>query len=64
MAYTQADLDAIKKAIGSGARRVRYADGSEIEFRTMAEMEAAKAAIIAEVSPPANGGSRSSLVSF
>lgn len=64
MAYTQADLDALKKAIASGAQRVRYADGSEILYRSMAEMEAALAKITAEVSPSATGNGRTTLVSF
>ncbi len=65
MAFTQADVDALKAAIASGARRVRYADGSEIEYRSQAELEAALARVQGEVSPPATGSSpRTSLVSF
>jgi hypothetical protein len=63
MAYTQADLDAIRKAMASGARRVRYPDGSDIEYRSLAEMQQAEAMIKAEVSPPAAGSSsRTTLV--
>lgn len=43
MAFSQADLDAIDRAIASGAQRVRYPDGSEIQYRTMDEMERARA---------------------
>lgn len=64
MAYTQADLDAIRKAIASGALRVRYPDGSSIDYRSMAEMEATEAKIKAEVSPPPAGSNpRVTLVS-
>ena len=65
MAFTQADVDALKKAIASGARRVRYADGSEIEYRDQAGLEAALARVLAEVSPPPPGSSpRTSLATF
>lgn len=55
MAYTQDDLDAIKAAIASGAKRVRYSDGSEIEYQSLTDMLRAKATIDAEVNPPAVG---------
>lgn len=65
MAFTQADVDALKKAIASGARRVRYADGSEIEYRDQPALEAALARVQAEVNPkPAGSSPRTSLVSF
>jgi len=65
MAFTQADVDALNRAIASGARRVKYADGSEIECRSHAELEAALARVNGQVSPPPPGSSpRSSLVSF
>jgi hypothetical protein len=35
--WTQADLDAIEKAIASGALSVRYADKS-VTYRTLTEM--------------------------
>lgn len=38
MAYTQADIDALKKAIVSGVRKVKFSD-RETEFRDLAEMK-------------------------
>jgi hypothetical protein len=38
MAWTQADIDRLKEAIATGARKVRYADGRETEFRSLKEM--------------------------
>lgn len=40
MAWTQADLDALKRAIATGALKVRYADGREVTYRTLKEMRA------------------------
>jgi hypothetical protein len=37
MAWTTADRDALKAAIASGERRVRYGD-REVEYRTLEEM--------------------------
>lgn len=37
MAWTQADLDALDKAIKSGARRVRRGD-RDVEYRDLGEM--------------------------
>lgn len=39
MAYTQADIDALKDAIKTGALKVRYADGREVTYRSLTEME-------------------------
>lgn len=38
MAFTQAQLDAIKEAFASGITRVTY-DGKTTEYRSLAEME-------------------------
>jgi hypothetical protein len=51
MAFTQSDVDTLKEAIATGAKRVRYADGREVEYRTLNEMERALALISAEVAP-------------
>lgn len=50
MAWTQDDADALRAAIASGARRVAYSDGSEIEYRTLAEMEAILSKMVASLS--------------
>lgn len=47
--WTQADLAALDKAIATGAKRVRYGSGEsahETEFRSLAEMLAARALIL------------------
>lgn len=49
MARTQADLDAIDSAIASGLMKVRYADGSEMTYRTLAEMKSIRADIAGAV---------------
>ncbi|MER8786871.1 hypothetical protein NKH71_03220 [Mesorhizobium sp. M0983] len=37
MAWTQSDLDAIEKAIATGARRVRY-QTHEVEYQSLSDM--------------------------
>ena len=49
MAFTQADLDTINKAIGNGALEVRFADRT-VTYRSMEELLKAKANIEAELS--------------
>ncbi|MCW2406173.1 hypothetical protein M2336_002802 [Sphingobium sp. B1D7B] len=39
MALQQSDIDALKSAIATGATRVRYPDGREIQYRTLDEMQ-------------------------
>lgn len=56
MAWTQADIDDLKKAIGSGARTVKFGAGSgsrEITYNSIDEMLKALGVMEAEV----NGGS-------
>ena len=36
--WTQADIDALRRAIATGAKRVEYGD-KIVEYRTLAEME-------------------------
>lgn len=38
MAWTQTDIDALKKAMAGGIRRVRYTSG-EVEYRSLDEMK-------------------------
>lgn len=42
MPWTQADLDAINEAIASGASRVRFADGREVTYRSLADMRSVR----------------------
>lgn len=52
MAYTQAQLDAIKKAYASGITRVSY-DGNSTEYRSLADMRQIIATIEAELATQA-----------
>jgi len=38
MSFSEADLDAINKAIASGTTRVKYQD-KEVEYRSLADLE-------------------------
>jgi hypothetical protein len=54
MAYTQDDIDALKAALASGARRVKFGSGPdsrEVEYFTRAEMMAQLEDMTKEVSP-------------
>jgi hypothetical protein len=48
MAFTKTDLDAIDRAIASGARVVQFAD-HRTEFRSIEELYAARDKIAAEI---------------
>jgi len=55
MAWTQSDIDALKEAIGTGAKRVVFGSGEtrrEQEFRSLEEMEKILANMQAEVLGP------------
>lgn len=45
MAFTQSDLDSINSAIASGELSVRFADGRETVYRSIADLLRAKAAV-------------------
>lgn len=49
MAYSQTDIDALDKAIASGARRVQI-QGRSVEYRSVDEMLKAKAVMVRELS--------------
>lgn len=49
MAYTQADLDAIKDAIKEGALRVEFPGGGSTTYRSLDEMKRIQADIQREV---------------
>ena len=49
MAFQMADIDTIKAAIATGAKKVRYRDGREVEYRTMDEMLTALTRMEAEL---------------
>jgi hypothetical protein len=48
MAWTQTDLDAIEKAIASGARRVRF-QTHEVEYQSTGDMLRARNLIASEL---------------
>lgn len=45
MAYQQIDLTAIEQAIAGGYTTIRYADGRQISYRSIAELKSIKAII-------------------
>lgn len=49
MAFTSTDLDNIKAAIASSELTVRFADGREVTYRSMSDLERAKATIEREL---------------
>ncbi|ABQ38502.1 phage head-tail joining protein [Bradyrhizobium sp. BTAi1] len=54
MAYTQDDIDALKEAIATGARRVKFgsgADSREVEYRSLDDMMTTLAFIESQVNP-------------
>lgn len=55
MAYTQADLDALDKAIKSGALRVRTAD-RDVTYRSLEEMMKIRNQMLEELDLVQNGG--------
>ena len=52
MAWTQADVDALKAAIATGAKKVKYTD-REVEFQDTGAMMRALSAMEAEVNAAA-----------
>lgn len=63
--FTVEDIAALKRAIATGATSVRYADGSEVRYRSLSDMRETLRVIEAEVASPAAGStSRSSVASF
>ena len=48
MAYTQADLDRVKRAIARGELAVQYAD-RRVKFRSFAELQSAQRLIASEL---------------
>lgn len=44
--WTQADLVALDKAIATGALKVRFADGREVTYRSLADMRSIRAQMV------------------
>jgi hypothetical protein len=53
MAWTQTDLDAIDKAIASGAVRVDYPGGGSVTYRSLADMRSVRGDIAKSVNDAA-----------
>jgi hypothetical protein len=49
MAFTSTDSAALKQAIASGERRVRFSDGREVEYRSIGELMQALRTVEAEL---------------
>ena len=62
MAWTQADVDELKAAIGAGHKSVRYGNGNAVEYHSLQEMMQALSAMESEVSQSSSG--RSTYASF
>ncbi len=63
MAYSQDDIDTLKRAIATGSRKVRYESGGEVRevtYRTLSEMTAVLGMMERELS--GRNASRSMLV--
>lgn len=52
MSYTQAQVDAMRSAIASGATKLRM-NGEEVTYRSLAEMRSILATMEADVTPVA-----------
>lgn len=61
MAWTQAQLDALNKAIANGSTKVKYAD-REVTYRTLSEMLKLRSVMMDELQLP--GTTRSSFKKF
>ncbi|TVV75554.1 phage head-tail joining protein [Sphingomonas solaris] len=64
MAFTTADAEALRTAIATGAMKVRYADGREVTYRSLAEMREILRMIQADVQSDAGARCRTSVASF
>lgn len=63
--FTADDISALKRAIATGALRVRYPDASEVTYRSLSEMRETLRMMEADVAPAAGSStSRSFLVGF
>ena len=59
MAYTQADLDELKRSLVMGTTKVRHADGREVNYRSLAEIQSIINLIQAELDPDPGASARS-----
>lgn len=52
MAWTLTDIDTLKASIATGATKVRFADGREVTYRSLADMRSTLADMEREVRGP------------
>ena len=66
MAFTQNDIDLLKRAMASGRMRVRYADGREVTYRSLSDMRELLKMMTGEVAGAsgASARARSSVAGF
>ena len=57
MSYTRKQLDALKKALATGERRVSFGDKT-VEYRSVAELQAAIRSVEAEIARGAGAAKR------
>ncbi|MDR6952303.1 hypothetical protein J2X65_001658 [Ancylobacter sp. 3268] len=62
MAYTQADIDRLKKSMAQGVRKVTYSDGRAHEFYSLAEMQAQLTRMESEVAGDAASSASRSVI--
>jgi len=55
MAWTQSDIDALKKAFASGATEISYSNGKKVVFRSVDEFNQLLAQMEKEVNPSTSG---------
>ncbi|WP_428968268.1 phage head-tail joining protein [Sphingomonas sp. Xoc002] len=60
MAFTQSDVDAMQAAIGSGVRKVTFADGRSTEYQNLDAMLSALNIMRGDVAKAANAATRNS----
>lgn len=49
MAFTQADVDKLKKAMATGVKSLTYSDGKKAEYHSLSEMNEQLRRMVAEV---------------
>lgn len=64
MPVTQDDLDRVTHAIATGERRVRFSDGREVEYRSVADLRDALALLRAELNATGSTADRDIMTSF
>jgi hypothetical protein len=64
MAVTQADLDTVTRAIATGERRVKFSDGREVEYRSVADLRDALALLRTELNATGAPADRDIMTSF